>query len=150
MPFVNENNTGHRPDKGQYGNVIKQIAKDGVCPFCKEHLNSYHPNPIDEKEFWFYTDNAYPYSPKKHHKLLILKRHVQHFNDLTEEEWLDLRKIISEETEKLGITGGTVVCRFGDTHFTGASVSHLHAHLFQSNPEDPKYDPKLGVIMRIG
>ena len=43
--FVNLDNTAHRPTD-TYGNVISQIQKDGVCPFCPESLAKYHKNPI--------------------------------------------------------------------------------------------------------
>jgi ATP adenylyltransferase len=148
--FVNENNTGHRPDGGKYGDVIKKIAKDGVCPFCIEHLSKYHPNPLDEREYWFVTDNAYPYKPKKHHKLLISKVHIEHYTQLSKPMLDELQEIVRELNVNLGIEGGTFVMRYGTTKYTGASVTHLHAHLFQSDPDGENYDPKMGIIMRIG
>lgn len=148
--FVDPNNTNHRPDKGQYKDVINKIAKDGVCPFCIEHLSKYHPNPIEEREYWVITDNAYPYTPKKHHKLLISKVHIEHFNQLTEPMLDELEAIVQELNDKLGIEGGTFVMRYGNTKYTGASVTHLHSHLYQSDPDGPNYDPKMGIVMRIG
>lgn len=148
--YVDPQNTGHRPDKGQYTGVIKQIAQDGVCPFCIENLSKYHPNPLEEHTHWFITDNAYPYKPKKQHRLLISKTHIEHFDEMTDDMWNELRDIIREENKRFGITGGTHVMRFGETKYTGASVKHLHSHLFQSDPDSEGYDPKMGIIMRIG
>lgn len=147
--FVNHENTKYRPD-GAYGQVISQIAKDGVCPFCPENLRKYHKLPITEKKFWFVTDNMYPYKPAISHRLLIHKAHIAHIDEISSEAWSELREIIQEESTSKHITGGSFLCRFGDTHFTGASVHHLHASLVQSDPEDPTYDKQKGIIVRIG
>lgn len=149
MTYVNPQNTKSRPD-GKYGEVINQIAKDGVCPFCPEHLKKYHAHPLDERKFWWVTDNMYPYKPNLHHRLLIHKKHITHVREISPEAWTELDEIIISETNKRVMDGGTLIMRFGLTKFTGASVSHLHAQLLQSNPDDPTYDPAKGITMRIG
>jgi len=148
--FVNHDNTKARSNTDTYGNVISQIAQDGVCPFCPEHLAKYHKKPIIEKKYWVLTDNMYPYKPFLQHKLIIHKEHITHVNELSKEAWIELQNIVKEETSAKNISGGTFIMRFGDTHFTGASVSHLHAHIVQSNPEDLSYDTAKGLTMRIG
>jgi len=148
--FVNHDNTKARSKTDIYGNVISQIAQDGVCPFCSEHLAKYHKRPILQKKYWILTDNMYPYKPSLRHKLIIHKEHITHINELSQEAWVELQNIVKEETLSENITGGTLIMRFGDTHFTGASVSHLHAHIVQSNPEDSSYDQVKGLTMRIG
>lgn len=147
--FVNHDNSQARPD-GTYANVINQIAKDGICPFCPDNLAKYHKNPVEEREMWLVTDNMYPYKPSKHHRLIISKEHVTHMNQITPHGWHVLMEILTEEVARMNITGGTLIMRFGDTHFTGASVSHLHMHIVQSDPEDPSYDKTKGLTMRIG
>lgn len=149
MAYVDSKNPKSRPDQA-YTAVIEQIEKDGVCPFCPENLRKYHKHPLEEKKYWWVTDNMYPYSPIKHHRIIIHKIHIEHVNEISKEAWDELREIITEETRKLSIGGGTFAMRFGETRFTGGSVSHLHAHITQSNPDDPSYDPKKGLIMRIG
>ncbi len=148
--FVNHDNTRARSNTDAYGNVISQIAQDGVCPFCPEHLAKYHKNPIEEKTFWVLTDNMYPYKPALRHRLIIHKAHITHINEVSTEAWIELQTLIKEETISKNISGGTFIMRFGDTHYTGASVSHLHAHIVQSNPEDSSYDTIKGLTMRIG
>ena len=50
--------------------VMKQIQKDGVCPFCREHFETYHTKPIlFETNHWVVTENAWPYPDTKHHFL---------------------------------------------------------------------------------
>jgi len=73
--FVNIDNTKRPEGAGKYGNVISQIQKDGVCPFCPEQLKNYHKNPIiEETESWLVTNNMYPYKNAKHHILFIHKK----------------------------------------------------------------------------
>jgi diadenosine tetraphosphate (Ap4A) HIT family hydrolase len=135
---------------GVYTDVIKKIEHDKICPFCPEHLHSIHPNPIEEKEYWIVTDNAYPYKPKKEHVLLIHKTHMSNISELSTEAWNELGTIINDEQKKRNISGGTLIMRFGETKYTGASVTHLHAHLFQSDPDNKEYDKTKGILTRIG
>ena len=135
---------------GVYAQVIEKIGKDNICPFCIENLGKIHPHPLDERKFWTITDNAYPYIPKKEHLLIIHREHIDDVSKLSEEAWTELKNIINELKEKRKITGGSFIMRFGETKFTGASVTHLHAHLFQPDPDNPEYDKKKGVVTRIG
>lgn len=145
--------TNARPGTG-YLEVLKKIENHGVCPFCSEHLATYHPNPIlEERKHWKITNSAFPYKPARVHLLLIHKEHIEHIDELSEEAWNELHVIIVEQTKRLGIAGGTFLLRFGDTTFTGGSVTHLHAHLVQSDPSDPTYTDKkavTGLAARIG
>lgn len=144
--FVNE----HNAKRGVYGDVIKDIAGKHVCPFCPDQLANFHKNPIRHFGHWLVTDNMYPYKPVKQHLLLIHETHIEHASELSLQAWSELLEIIKFESTERGIVGGALTMRFGDTHFTGASVSHLHAHLVQSDPEAGDYDPELGVRVRIG
>lgn len=148
MKHVDTNNTKGR--SGNYADVISNIAKDGVCPFCEENLSKYHKKEIVARKYWFVTENMYPYKPTLHHFLLIHKEHVTHINQISKEAWVELHEIISELNNSNSIGGGSLMLRFGDTHFTGASVSHLHAHIIQSNPEDQSYDKTKGLLCRLG
>lgn len=149
MSYVNITNSKSRTSR-EYADRLEQIKKDAVCPFCPDHLKKYHKHPIEEKSFWWVTDNMYPYKPTKHHRLIIHKSHIEHVKEISPEAWLEVQEIIKAETERLNIKGGTLVLRFGDTSFTGGSVSHLHMHITQSNPDSEDYDTKKGLIMRIG
>jgi diadenosine tetraphosphate (Ap4A) HIT family hydrolase len=144
--FVNQQNA--RP--GGYDKVIADIAGKNVCPFCPEHLAEFHKKPIEHRNFWIVTDNQYPYVPSKHHKLIIHTQHIDHISKIVPEAWAELYEIVQELTTSNAIVGGTLLMRFGETRFTGASVTHLHANLVQSDPDDPAYDPAIGVRTRVG
>ncbi len=145
--FVNTNNS-KRPDSQAYRQVINQIKDDGVCPFCPDQLKKYHKNPIlEEGAYWVVTSNMYPYKGAKHHLLLIHKEHVSSIEDLSAKAWTELHTLINKEIKKLRIPGGTFFMRFGDTQYTGATVTHLHCHIVSRdldiNPDEP-------LLARIG
>ena len=144
--FVNKQNA--RP--GVYEETINQIAKQNVCPFCSEHLAEFHKRLMERREHWIATENMYPYTPSKQHIMFIHIEHINHIGEISPEAWAELGVLVKEQTTRRGITGGTFYLRFGDTRFTGASVTHLHANIVQSNPEDPSYDPKKGLLTRVG
>lgn len=145
--FVNSDNTIHRPSSDPYSKTISQITKDGVCPFCPDHLATYHPNPIiKEGKYWLYSKNAYPYKGARHHFIVIHKAHIEGFAEITQEAWAELRELINDMSHEHNIKGGALVCRFGETKYNGASVSHLHAQVIVG-PGTPDADP---VLMRVG
>lgn len=144
--FVNEQNA----KRGHYAAVIKDIADKQVCPFCPEQLANFHKNPIRKYGHWIVTNNMYPYRPVRQHILLIHEAHIEHVSELSAEAWSELQDVIKQETTERHMIGGALTMRFGDTRYTGASVAHLHAHLVQSDPDAPDYDPEQGLRVRIG
>lgn len=146
--FVNTQNTQERGDGNAYKNVLEKIAEDKVCPFCPEQLTLYHKNPIlHENEHWLITRNMYPYKNTKNHFLLIHKNHIQYTHELSNEAQLGLLELINWAVKEFNIPGATYFMRFGDTKYTGASVSHLHAQLVSSDPTEAGYEP---VVARVG
>jgi ATP adenylyltransferase len=146
--FVNLDSTKHRPDpKNVYGSVIAQIQKDGVCPFCPEQLTKYHKNPILKTgDFWLVTENMYPYKGTEHHFLLIHKMHITHIKEITDKAWAELDSICNEIFKDYNVEGGSFLMRFGDSKYTGASVSHLHAHIIVAKPDENR-EP---ILARVG
>ncbi|MFH1089435.1 MAG: hypothetical protein V1716_03360 [Candidatus Uhrbacteria bacterium] len=117
--------------------VMTQIQKDGVCPFCLEHFLKYHPKPIiDQNDFWLVTENMSPYEGSVHHFLFVCKRHFTMPDKMTGEERIALFDLVGLMIEKNKILGGSILIRFGDTRFTGASVDHFHAHLVVGDTND--------------
>ena len=145
--YVNFENTQQRPD-GTYGKVIEQIKKDAVCPFCPENLANYHKNPIlFEGEYWLLTNNMYPYEGAKYQALIIHKQHITSFTEISEPAWKELQAIIKRFADQNHIPGGALLMRFGNTAYTGASVSHLHANLISPDGEDKNRKP---IVARLG
>jgi ATP adenylyltransferase len=145
--FVNKKNA-HRPDTSKvYESVIRKIQQDSVCPFCQENLHKYHKKPIlHQSKYWVATNNMYPYLGSTEHILIINAEHKEDVTELSDDEWLDLRVMVKTLTAMQSIKGATLLLRFGDTDYTGASVSHLHAHLV-SGSDNPGNDP---ILARVG
>ncbi|MDD2913314.1 MAG: HIT domain-containing protein [Candidatus Pacebacteria bacterium] len=127
--FVNLQNAR----KGEYKKVIEEIVSTGKCPFCKENFK-YHKKPIfKKKNNWFLTDNSWPYKNSKHHFLLIGEEHKENLFELTKKDLQSIFFLINFAVKKWKIKGGGLIVRFGDTKFTGGSVSHIHFHLLSPN-----------------
>lgn len=111
--------------------VMSQIQKDGVCPFCYEHFMKYHSKPIrKETNLWLFTENMSPYEGTKHHFIFVYKKkHVTRLDEIPSTEIAALFDLIGEVLKEYEIDGGAVLIRFGKMSRTGGSVDHLHTHL---------------------
>jgi len=129
--------------------LMQKIIDDGVCPFCKEHFVTYHPKPIlKATENWFFTENMSPYKGTKHHFIFVYKpTHVTKPNELPPEALADLFSLVNWATAEYDIPGGSFFMRFGDTHYTGSSVEHLHAHLLMCDTDAPEHE---AVRVKLG
>lgn len=125
--LVDINNTVGRK---KYRGVIQQIINDGVCPFCPQHFLKYHTEKILRRgKHWLVTFNMNPYVGSRLHFIFVLHKHVEKLEKLKPAEWEELLRHFQWVVKKYRLQGGTAFMRFGDTDFTGASVSHLHAQL---------------------
>jgi ATP adenylyltransferase len=145
--FLNLNNAR----KKEQIDVMKQIIKDGVCPFCRENLEKYHTKPIIfETKNWVVTENAWPYNLTKKHYLVINQNHIEHSSEITDDGWFEIKQILEKLEEKEGLKYGTLLMRFGDTNRTGATVNHLHFQIIQADENHPDYKQNTGLMTRIG
>lgn len=109
--------------------LLEKIKQDGVCPFCGDSLK-YHKRPILEMgEYWILTENHHPYEGSIHHWLAISREHITHIKEVPAEAAAELLLLMGRLCEQYNVDGGALLMRFGDTNITGATVSHLHAHL---------------------
>lgn len=121
--------------RDDYVQVIKSIIGEGKCPFCRENLERHHKKPIlEEDEYWIVTENAWPYEGSDRQFLLISRKHIESIEDLLLVEQLAFFTALKRLTQAEHLTGFTVLWRSGDTDMTGASVSHLHAHVIVGHP----------------
>lgn len=129
--------------------LMEKIARDGVCPFCAEHFVKYHPKPIiKETPYWYFTENMSPYEGTKYHFILVYKtKHTNDLGDVESEAVQDLWTLVKWAVQKYNIVGGAFAMRFGDTHFNGSSVTHLHAHIIMGDVDAPGHQ---AVRMKLG
>lgn len=118
--------------------VMKEIKTQGVCPFCLEHLQRFHKQPILQNGLhWLLTYNQWPYEHTRLQLLLICKYHAQHLSDLRDGAGEELLRMFQWAEEEFKITSGSFVAtRFGTAGPNGATVSHLHAHLVVGDGSD--------------
>lgn len=131
---VNSKNTRNP----EYKKAMKEIVTTTECPLC---TLKWHPNPIIRDDgFWLLTKNGFPYEDTKQHLLLIAKRHVEEFAELTDQEAVSMFRTINWANNEFNIEGGGLAMRYGDSRYTGATMKHLHAHLIQSELDEADAD----------
>lgn len=114
---------------GFYGKVINEIKQVGVCPFCPKTFK-WHTKPILRRtKDWLITENFSPYKNARYHFLVISKSHKEGFHNITRKDWLEISKLVCWAIRKYEIKGGGLTMRFGESDYTGATVTHLHLHL---------------------
>ena len=110
------------------------------CPFCSlpaERL-------IQQSEFAFVTRDGFPISPG--HTLIILKRHVASFFEVTEGERNDLMTLLAAARDDLDREFHPAGYNIGinEGAAAGQTVPHLHIHLIPRYEGD-RDDPRGGV-----
>lgn len=127
---------------------MAEILKSGNCPFCVEHLNTYHNLPFLKKgTYWWLTPNKWPYDYTKVHLLAISTKHLTDLSQLEPAAGAELIELCQWAQKHFSIKGGGLVLRFGDTKYSAGSVQHLHAQLVSPDIDADGYQP---VRIKIG
>jgi ATP adenylyltransferase len=92
----------------------------------------------------FISLNKYPYNPG--HLMVAPSRHVENFNELSDEERnylfkrvMDCQRLLQDIFQPTGFNVG-----YNQGDFAGASIKHIHVHVV------PRYKGELGFIDIIG
>lgn len=133
--------------RDDYVETLEAIIAGGFCPFCEEHFFKHHRKPILYRTaHWLVTENSWPYDGTEFHILFIAIRHIERTDELSATEWLDLKDLHRKFVEENKIKGSTFFIREGDTSITGASVTHLHAHLVVGGPRTDTAEPIKALV----
>ncbi|MFA4942385.1 MAG: HIT domain-containing protein [Patescibacteria group bacterium] len=106
----------------------KYLEKMKECPFCETKDRIFISKP-----YAYLTYAKCPYHP--HHLLVIPKRHITSFFDITDKEQRDINQLIKAGTKilkKLNYNIFTILVREGDK--SAKSIKHLHYHLIPNDP----------------
>lgn len=111
------------------------------CLFC----NTDSLNILLQNDYALSFYDNYPVT--KYHTLIIPKRHVDDYFELTDREFNDIHKLVKENKNRLKnldstITGFNVGVNIGED--AGQSIFHVHVHLIPRRKGDMIY-PKGGV-----
>ena len=111
------------------------------CLFCNVPLSEY----IFENNLAFSTFDPYPVS--KHHSLIVPKRHVENYFDMSKEEIISCNKLIIKMRDKIQVIDPTVDGFNIGTNsgkVAGQSIMHCHIHLIPRRKNDVD-NPQGGV-----
>ena len=111
------------------------------CLFC----STKNEDIIEENEFAYATFDSYPVS--NHHSLIIPKRHVSEYFELSEEEVTGCNQLIKKvkikvENNDKSIKGFNIGINSGKE--AGQSIMHCHIHLIPRREGDVE-NPQGGV-----
>lgn len=114
------------------------------CPFCEISVNDKDSRITGENRLAFVIRDGFPIS--KGHTLIIPKRHVTSFFNVTEDERQELFALIDEVKEHLENEYSPDAYNIGinDGSAAGQTVKHLHVHLIPRYKGDV-VDPRGGV-----
>ena len=110
------------------------------CPFCSLPRD----RALDERETAFAIRDAFPVSPG--HTLIIPRRHVGSFFEVTDAERADLMSLLAAARDELDREFRPAGYNIGinDGVAAGQTVTHLHIHLIPRYEGD-RDDPRGGV-----
>ena len=112
-----------------------------TCPFCTLSETKI----VDSNEFALVFYDSYPVT--KYHTLIIPRRHVADYFELTKEEVDAMQELLYFQKNRLlksdtSITGFNIGINVGED--AGQSIFHVHMHLIPRRNGDMK-EPKGGV-----
>ena len=111
------------------------------CIFCTLEASRIE----DENQLFLVIKDLYPVT--KGHTLIIPKRHVPSFFDLTSEEQSSFLQILNSQKEKIRLQDNTVTgfnVGINDGKYSGQTVMHCHIHLIPRRKGDME-NPRGGV-----
>ena len=111
-----------------------------MCIFC-DIVRENNARIINQNNLAIVIRDGYPIS--EGHTLVIPKRHISSFFEVTEEEQKAILKLINQEKEKLDLEFSPDAYNIGinDGEAAGQTVPHLHIHLiprYQGDVEEPR------------
>jgi len=123
--------------------LVKELLNLIDCPFCKSFTNY-----LDTSKITISILDKFPVT--KYHSLIIPKRHVGSFFELTQKEYLDCISLLHNTKKKLldfdeQITGFNIGINDGTD--AGQTISHCHIHLIPRRKNDIKFP--MGGIRHI-
>ena len=111
------------------------------CLFCNVPSSEY----IFKNNLAFSTFDSYPVS--KYHALIIPKKHLENYFDMSEEEFLSCNKLIKKmknKIQKLDLTVEGFNIGTNSGKIAGQSIMHCHIHLIPRRKNDVD-NPQGGV-----
>jgi ATP adenylyltransferase len=115
---------------------MRQLAADGVCIFCPDHLAADPGQEILHRTgHWTVTPNRFPYASTRLHLMLVPHEHVTDLLDLTAPAQRDFWSTLDWVRQTYGLSYYGLGARNGDPRFTGGTIAHVHVHVIVGDPD---------------
>jgi hypothetical protein len=143
-PLINPAGSRNEEQKA----MMERMLAAGICPFCPGNF----PNDIIwENEFWSLSHNLWPRENAEFDLLMVCKVSDPHIVTLAElvakpEVCIQMWECAAWAEDHLKIGGGVMILRFGDFDLSGASIAHLHYHVFVPKSPGFKFSIKIRPI----
>jgi ATP adenylyltransferase len=111
------------------------------CPFC----NIPADRILAEDEVCLAVPDSYPVSPG--HTLIIPRRHVASFRDMTSDEWNSVHRLAADLAKKLQADDSSIQgfnLGINDGRPAGQTIMHAHIHLIPRRSGDVQH-PEGGI-----
>jgi ATP adenylyltransferase len=109
---------------------MQRLEAAGVCLFCPGGLAAQNRQEIVLRTgHWSVTPNAFPYRGTKLHLLLLPDQHAADLLDLEPAVQADFWTALGQVRERFGLDYYGLGVRNGDCRYTGATITHVHAHV---------------------
>lgn len=112
--------------EGEQLNIMMQLEAEDKDPLDPGIIQQ---EILFKTDYWYVSENRFPYDEVEHHFLIASSNPVYKIEDMSKEMWLDLKNVWDKLILQYNIPGGALCYRFGDTLYSGASLTRLHAHL---------------------
>jgi diadenosine tetraphosphate (Ap4A) HIT family hydrolase len=107
---------------------MRRLEAAGICLFCPQHLADHQP-VVHRTAHWSVTPNEFPYPNTSLHLLLVPDAHVTDLLDLPGDAQADLFAALRWVRDTHRLTHYGLASRCGDCAYTGATLTHVHAHV---------------------
>jgi diadenosine tetraphosphate (Ap4A) HIT family hydrolase len=126
---------------------MERLEAAGICLFCPDGLRDHARQQILwETEHWTVTPNEFPYPGTSLHLLIVPHAHAADVLDLDAAVQQDFFIALGRVRERYGLRHYGLGMRNGDCRFTGATITHVHAHVLVG---DRGAEPEVPVRMRF-
>jgi diadenosine tetraphosphate (Ap4A) HIT family hydrolase len=116
---------------------MARLDAAGICLFCPEYLASHPRQRIAfSTRHWTVTPNEFPYPGTRLHVLLVPHQHASDLLELSDEVRADFWVALAAVAEASELRYYGLGVRNGECQFTGATISHVHAHVLVGSDEE--------------
>ena len=106
--------------------IMMQMEEEGKDPLDPKFIEQ---EILFQTDFWYVSRNRFPYEEIQHHYIIASRYPVYNLIDMSTEMWIDLKNIWERLILEYNVSGGALCYRFGETIYSGASLTRLHCHL---------------------